>query len=108
MEEYLKAAELLATCPPERVDLVRETLRRGGIDVPDTPVGPEILRPSFEPDRQRKDQHKNSAVTRIDTESAEILRALHRQTGMTMILLASQLIKEGARIMEGGERDGTA
>lgn len=100
MDNYLKAAELLATCPPERVDLVRETLRRGGIDVPDTPVGPEILRPSVEPDRQRKDQHKNSAVTRIDTESAEILRALHRQTGMTMILLASQLIKEGARIME--------
>ena len=100
METALKAAELLATCPPERVELVRETLRRGGINVPDTPVGPEILRPSVEPDR-RKDQHKNSAVTRIDTESAEILRALHRQTGMTMILLASQLIKEGARIMEG-------
>lgn len=93
MEEYLKAAELLATCPPERVDLVRETLRAGGIEVPTTPV---------EPSEHRAYEHKNSGTTRIDMECVELLRELRQSTGLTMVKLASQLIKEGARIMDMG------
>ena len=96
MEEYLKAAELLATCPPERVDLVRETLRAGGIEVPTTPV---------EPSDHRTYLHKNSGTTRIDMECVELLRDLRQSTGLTMVKLASQLIKEGARIMEMGRSE---
>lgn len=93
--DYFKAAELLATCPPERVELIRATLRAGGMEIPETPVDQEGAHRSY--------IHKNSGTTRIDKECVELLRDLRQSTGMTMIKLASTLIKEGAKIMEKGE-----
>ena len=90
-QDYLSAAQIIATCPADRIGIVLELLKSGGYDVAQLDVPPPVR---HEPKQPR------STVTRIDMESAELLAMLRKQTGLTMIMLASSLIKEGYKTFD--------
>ena len=85
---YVEAASVLANCPDERLPVVSDLLRKAGIELPD-------MHGSSQHDPPHKKKQASSVVTRIDSESAAILAEIRKQTGLTMIMVASQLIKEG-------------
>lgn len=89
--DYVSAAQIIATCPPERLGVVSALLKQGGIEVP------QIEQTGCS---EHNAKPKNSSVTRIDRESAELLEMLRQQTGLTMIMLASRLIKEGYKTFD--------
>lgn len=112
-EDYLKAAKAISTCAVENTPYVINLLRQGGFDIPelpeknrDTQVKAEIEMPQisakqikaiFEEADERAEARR--CVTRIDGTSMLILRELRKQTGLTMMALASKLILEGAQAL---------
>lgn len=111
-EEYLKAAKTLADCTRENTPYVIALLRDAGFQIPDLPTPQEQQRRRPEADLssissdQIKDIFEEAAhagrkqcVTKIDGTSMLILRELRRQTGLTMMALASKLICDGAQAL---------
>lgn len=112
-EDYLKAAKAISTCAVENTPYVINLLRQGGFDIPDLPekkitekgreafemppISAEQIKAIFDEADERAETRK--CVTRIDGTSMMILRELRKQTGLTMIALASKLILEGAQAL---------
>ena len=90
-QDYLSAAQIIATCPADRIGIVCELLKSGGYDIAQLDLPAPI---------KHEQKQRNSTVTRIDMESAELLAMLRKQTGLTMIMLASSLIKEGYKTFD--------
>ena len=112
IEDYLKAAKTIADCSIENTPYVIALLRQGGFDIPDLPPPKSANKPAETADfkgisaeqfkailndaEQPNDRH---CVTRIDGTSMMILRELRKQTGLTMMALASKLIIDGAHAL---------
>ena len=112
-EDYLKAAKAISTCAVENTPYVINLLRQGGFDIPDLPekkttekgreaiemppISADHIKAIFDEADERAEARR--CVTRIDGTSMMILRELRKQTGLTMMALASKLILEGAQAL---------
>lgn len=105
MEEqanYIEAARLITKCDEERLPYLLAVLRQGGIEIPE----PERHEPKKLDARRVVERAKTSrqgrrtTPVRIDNDAMMLCQSIRLETGLSLMQIATQLIKLGSEYLK--------
>lgn len=103
---YLEAARLITKCDDERLPYLLAILRQGGMDIPEPKqVEPRRIDAKRVVERAKSSKmSRRSSTVRIDNDAMKLCQSIQFETGLTLVQIATQLIKLGSEYLREEEQ----